>query len=226
MGRKRIYPDNLAKQRAYRSRVQKKLHAKKIRAEQIEANRIAKLQKLVQISNGNLELDTRKRYPVIYADPPWHYVNDPNLRGQRGPQNHYPTMTVAEICALPVRDITTRDAALFIWSPNAMVADCMKVIEAWGFTYCSQMVWVKNKIGLGVYFRTQHETLMIAKRGRIPAPPPKNRPPSVLLAPRRKHSQKPIEVYEIIERMYPELPKIELFARNRLAGWDVWGNQC
>jgi hypothetical protein len=70
MGRKRIYPDNLAKQRAYRSRVQKKLHANKIRAERIETNRIAKIQKLVQISNGDLELDTLKRYPVIYADPP------------------------------------------------------------------------------------------------------------------------------------------------------------
>jgi N6-adenosine-specific RNA methylase IME4 len=127
-------------------------------------------------------------------------------------------MTMAEISAVPVPEIVTSDAALFIWTPNAILSSCMKVIDAWGFTYCSQMVWVKDKIGLGVYFRTQHETLMFAKRGRIPAPAPKDRPPSVLIAPRRQHSQKPIEVYEIIERMYPELPKIELFARNSRPG--------
>ena len=101
----------------------------------------------------------------------------------------------------------------------------MKVIAAWGFRYVSQMVWVKDKIGLGVFFRTKHETLIFAMKGRVPAPPPKDRPPSVLFAPRRKHSQKPDEVYEMIEKMYPELPKIELFARNAALGWDAWGNQ-
>ncbi len=154
---------------------------------------------------------------------PWKYVADSNLK--RGPRNHYPTMSTEKIMALPVKDIVTKDAVLFMWCPNAMFEAALKVIKAWGFRYVSQMVWVKDKIGLGVFFRTKHETLIFAMKGRVPAPPPKDRPPSVLFAPRRKHSQKPDEVYEMIEKMYPELPKIELFARNAALGWDAWGNQ-
>ena len=121
MGRKQIHQDNSERQRAYRARVQAKIHAKKIRAERIETNRKIKIENLVEISNGNTDLNIGKHYVVVYADPPWHYVNDPHLRGQqRGAHNHYPTMSTEKICALPVRDIVTKDAVLFMWVPNAM----------------------------------------------------------------------------------------------------------
>ena len=100
------------------------------------------------------------------------------------------------------------------------------MIDAWGFEYVSNLVWVKDKIGLGYWVRNQHELLIIGRRGDMPTPSPANRPPSVINAPRREHSRKPDEAYEVIERMYPELPKIELFARGRREGWAAWGNQA
>ena len=104
--------------------------------------------------------------------------------------------------------------------------ESFRVIEAWGFQYVTNIAWVKDKIGLGFWVRNQHELLLIARRGDIPAPAPAQRPPSIIDAPRREHSRKPEEAYELIERMYPELPKIELFARNARAGWAVWGNEA
>jgi N6-adenosine-specific RNA methylase IME4 len=99
------------------------------------------------------------------------------------------------------------------------------VLEAWGFEYKSNAVWVKDKLGLGYYVRNRHELLLIATRGDFRCPQPANRPSSVIEAPRREHSRKPDETYEIIERMYPELPKIELFARQERPGWRQWGNE-
>ena len=99
------------------------------------------------------------------------------------------------------------------------------MIEAWAFEYVSNIVWIKNQIGLGYWVRNQHELLLISKRGDIPTPRPSDRPPSVIHAPRREHSQKPDEAYALIERMYSALPRIELFARSRRAGWDAWGNE-
>jgi len=87
-------------------------------------------------------------------------------------------------------------------------------------------VWVKDKIGLGYFVRNQHELLLVATRGDMPSPSPANRQPSVIEAPRREHSRKPDEAYALIERMYPSLPKIELFARNTRSGWDPWGNEA
>jgi N6-adenosine-specific RNA methylase IME4 len=99
-------------------------------------------------------------------------------------------------------------------------------MTAWGFEYATNVVWVKDKSGLGFWVRNQHETLIIARRGDMPAPPPSQRSISVIQAPRREHSQKPDEAYELIERMYPDLPKLEMFARKARPGWDVWGNQA
>jgi N6-adenosine-specific RNA methylase IME4 len=103
--------------------------------------------------------------------------------------------------------------------------EALQVIAAWGFSYKSNVVWVKDKIGLGYLVRNQHELLLIATRGSMPCPLPANRPSSVIAAPRREHSRKPDEAYELIERMYPDLPKLELFARYTRLGWDVWGNE-
>src|SRR5262249_21287698 len=100
------------------------------------------------------------------------------------------------------------------------------VLAAWGFEYCTHLVWVKDRSGLGYWVRNQHELLLIARHGNPPTPRPGDRPCSVINARRREHSRKPDEAYEMIERMYPEWPKIELFARNQRQGWDAWGNQA
>jgi N6-adenosine-specific RNA methylase IME4 len=135
-------------------------------------------------------------------------------------------MTTADICALPVADLATPDAVLFLWATAPMLPQALEVMDAWGFSYRSQMVWVKDKIGMGYYVRNRHELLLIAGRGNLPIPAEDARPDSVIEAPRTQHSAKPMEVYGIIDRMYPELPKIELFARVAYEGWDTWGNQA
>jgi N6-adenosine-specific RNA methylase IME4 len=112
-----------------------------------------------------------------------------------------------------------------MWTTAPHLQESFQVFAAWGFEYKTNAVWVKDKIGLGYFIRGQHEHLLIATRGDMPCPLPANRPPSVINAPRREHSRKPDEAYELIERMYPELPKLELFARQQRPGWAAWGNE-
>jgi N6-adenosine-specific RNA methylase IME4 len=198
--------------------------AAEIRVRKAELRHAQRTAKLVAISRGDSPLPQDRRYPVILADPPWQYRDstDPT----RKIANHYPTMALDEICALPVSELATDDAVLFLWVPSPKLAEAMQVIAAWGFEYQTSVVWVKDKIGMGHYVRSQHELLLIASRGNMPHPLPKDRLPSVVNAPRREHSRKPDEAYELIERMYPSLPKIELFARQQREGWDAWGNQA
>ncbi len=197
--------------------------AKQIRAAEGETRR-AKIKEIIKwASENNGPLPTDRRYPVIYADPAWPYdffstTKTPNL--------HYPTMTVEEICALPVSEIATPDAILFIWCPNSHLAKCLEVITAWGFTYKTNIAWVKDRQGLGYWVRNRHELLLIATRGNMLTPKSNARPPSVLNAPAGRHSEKPVEAWEMIEHMYPDFPKIELFARSRRSGWDAWGNEA
>lgn len=172
---------------------------------------------------SQLEGSTIGRFPIIYADPPWEYEHVETE--SRAIENKYPTMSLDEIRALPVSDIATDDCVLFLWATSPKVAEAISVIEAWGFEYRTCMAWVKDKIGMGYFVRQQHEHLLIAKKGNPPMPEPSNRPPSVITAPRRKHSAKPAAFAEAIETMYPTLPKIELFARSARQGWAVWGNE-
>jgi N6-adenosine-specific RNA methylase IME4 len=134
-------------------------------------------------------------------------------------------MSLDAICALPVGDLFTPDAVLFLWTTGPHLADALTALGRWGFTYVTNLVWEKDSIGLGYWVRNQHEILLVAKRGKMRCPPPDRRPPSVIHAPRREHSEKPDEVYALIENMYPELPRIELFARRRRPGWTAWGNE-
>lgn len=198
--------------------------AKQIRAERAEARREERLEKIVEIARGNTPLLTAQRFPVVYADPPWRYEHAVSV--SREIENQYPTMSLEEICALPVDDVVTPDAILFLWTTSPKLEESMRVIAAWGFSYRTCFVWVKDKIGMGYYARQRHELLLVAKRGDIPTPPPTSRFDSVIEAPRNEHSEKPDAVYEMIETMYPDLPKIEFFARNRRAGWEAWGNQA
>ena len=200
--------------------------AKEIRQERTEQRRQERIEKIVQIAQGNTDLaETVTLYPIVYCDPPWRYEYSPT--DNREIENHYPTMTLEEICLLPVAEIATPDSVLFLWTTSPKLAESMQVIEAWGYAYKTCMIWDKERIGMGYYARQQHELLLIATRGAVPVPEPANRPPSVIRVRRdNEHSAKPVEFYEVIERMYPDLPKIELFARNRRIGWAAWGNEA
>jgi len=191
-----------------------------------EARLVEREERIANIARGDSPLDAAPaHYPVIYADPPWRYEHA--VSTSREIENQYPTMTLDEICALPVSEIATDDAILFLWATSPKLAEAMRVIREWGFTYRTNAMWDKERIGMGYYYRQQHELLLVATRGEIHAPPPAARPSSVIRARRdEKHSAKPEIVYEHIEAMYPLLPKLEMFCRTPRAGWGVWGNQA
>ncbi|MGZ8954483.1 MAG: MT-A70 family methyltransferase [Methylovulum sp.] len=199
------------------------LAAKDIRAKKAEARAQERIVKIADIAKGNTELNIAQTYPVIYADPPWRYEH--SISDSRQIENHYPTMSLDEICALPVESIATKDCILFMWATSPKLAESIDVIKAWGFEYKTCAVWDKQKIGMGYYFRQQHELLLVATRGAIPPPPVEARVSSVVSEGRAEHSAKPECFYEIIEAMYPDLPKIELFCRSPRENWSVWGNQ-
>jgi len=178
--------------------------------------------KIEKISQGNKPLDKKgKKYSVILADPPWQYEHP--ISDSRKIENQYPTMSIDKICEIPINAICSENAVIFLWATTPMLKKGIQVLDAWGFEYRTSMVWVKPSIGPGHWVRNRHEYLFIGVRGDIPTP--ENKPDSVIEAPRTGHSVKPECVYEIIERMYPELERVELFARNQRKGWDAWGNQ-
>ena len=198
--------------------------AKEIRAARSEDRRNERIEKIVAISTGNAPVGSiAERYPVIYLDPPWRY--DYAESDARTIENHYPTMSLDEIKAMDVSLVAFDDCIMFMWATSPKLADAFQVLDAWGFSYRTCAVWDKQKIGMGYYFRQQHELLLIAVKGQPPTPAPANRPSSVFSYPRGQHSAKPHEVYEVIEAMYPTLPKIEMFCRTPREGWGVWGNQ-
>ena len=162
------------------------------------------------------------RYGVVYADPPWRYEHAE--ADNREIENQYPTMGLDEIKALDVP--AADDCVLFLWATSPKLAEAMDVVEAWGFSYRTCAVWVKDRIGMGYYFRQRHELLLVAARGRPGTPATADRVDSVFEAPRGTHSAKPVSVREAIEVMYPGHPKIELFAREAPAGWAVWGHEA
>lgn len=178
----------------------------------------------------SVELDAKRlgKFVVLYADPPWRYENPPMGGSNRSIENHYPTMDLEEICALPAGDLAHENAMLFMWATSPKLAECMQVLDAWGFTHRTTMVWIKDKIGMGYHARERHEILIIAKRGELPPPAPDCRPDSVVEAPRLEHSAKPTIFYDIIDKMYPDVRKVELFGRapEDREGWVAWGNQA
>lgn len=189
-----------------------------------DAGRAVRVKKLATIAAGEMPLTGKLgRFPVVYADPPWRYEHVKTE--SRAVENQYPTMEFAAICAMPIADITTSDAILFLWATSPKLAEAMHVVESWGFTYRTCAVWTKDKIGMGYYFRQQHELLLVATKGSIPVPAPADRPSSIIASARGMHSAKPVEAIEAIERMYLKLPKLELFCRKPRAGWSVWGNE-
>src|SRR6516165_2076987 len=200
--------------------------AQDIRARKAEIRRAERIERLAATCNQSAPFPSDRRYAVLYADPPWQFeVYNEESGIERAAGNHYPTMSLEDICALPVLSLATPAAALFMWTTVPHLRESFDVLVAWGFEYKTNIVWVKDKIGLGYFVRNQHELLLIATRGDMPTPLSANRPSSVITAPRREHSRKPDEAYALIERMYPELPRIELFARQTRPGWARWGNE-
>ena len=163
------------------------------------------------------------RYQVLLADPPWKY--DFSASENREIENQYPTMTIDAICELPVPTLAEDDAVLFLWATSPKLPEALRVMDAWGFTYKTCMVWIKDKIGMGYYARQRHEFLLIGTKGKPSVPPPERRPDSVIEAPRGRHSEKPERAHEVIESMYPDAKRVELFARRPHKGWEGWGNE-
>lgn len=161
------------------------------------------------------------QFDILYADPPWKY----DFAETDGTADvHYNAMETSEISALKVP--VAEDAILFLWATNPKLQDALKVIKAWGFDYITNLVWVKGNGGIGYYVQSNHELLLIGKKGNIPPPMSGSRPSSVLQVPKTGHSSKPKEMYAIIETMYPNRKYLELFSRNGARpSWVFWGNQ-
>lgn len=204
---------------------QEELSERHVRMALREHNRKARVERLNEISRGNQPLKGVGRFPVLLADPPWEYdgaTTDPT----RQIENQYPTMPLEEICDLPVGEqVAAKDAVLFLWATAPLLPDALEVMEAWGFEYKSCAVWDKQKIGMGYWFRGQHELLLVGVRGNPPKPAPGALASSVISASRGKHSEKPEAVRTLIEAYYPELPRLEMFCRKPRKGWSAWGNQ-
>lgn len=175
----------------------------------------------------------RKKYKIIYADPPWKYGGGKNHNFEGLAVDHYPVMTKKEICEMPVRQITSDDgAALFLWVTPPQLETGFDVMRAWGFRYRTiGFTWVKLNndgspfFGLGFWTHSNAEHCLIGTSG-------KNYPrridktiSSVVMTKRMKHSKKPPEVRDKIVRLVGDLPRIELFAREQTDGWDCWGDE-
>jgi N6-adenosine-specific RNA methylase IME4 len=168
-----------------------------------------------------------KKYGVFYADPEWRdevYSRETGL--DRAADNHYSTSEVEAIKARRalIDQLAAKPCVLFLWSTIQHEKIAHDVMEAWGFEYKSQVIWLKPSISLGRWIRSGHEILLIGTRGNPPCPAPGKQWPSVIEAPRPgSHSTKPEIFYRLIEAYYPTMPKIELNARIRRPGWDPWG---
>ena len=162
-----------------------------------------------------------KLYGVIYADPPWSYNLDYE-GNSRSVTNQYQTMSIADICALKVP--AAADCVLYLWAVTPLLPEALDVIKAWGFKYKSCAVWDKVKLGMGYWFRGQHELLLVGARGKVRTPAAALRISSVIRCTRGLHSRKPDYVRDQIAAWYPE-PRLEMFTRTKRPGWDAFGNQ-
>ncbi len=159
-------------------------------------------------------------FRCIVADPPWEYRESGG--GNRVVSAHYPTMTTDDICALPVP--AADDAVLYLWATAPKLEEALRVLTAWGFRYKTHAVWDKEIIGMGYWFRGQHELLLVGTRGKVKAPAQELRVSSVIRERRTVHSRKPELVQDMIERWFPG-PRLELFARRPRENWTCWGNE-
>jgi N6-adenosine-specific RNA methylase IME4 len=171
-------------------------------------------------------------FGTILADPPWRFQN---RTGKVAPEHQrlrrYETMSLDQICAMPVEQHAKEQSHLYLWVPNALLPDGFRVMEAWGFEYKTNIIWSKIRKdgqpdgrGVGFYFRNVTEVLLLGIRGRLRTGPPARSQVNLIATRKREHSRKPEEVYEVIEACSPG-PRLELFARAPRAGWSQWGNE-
>lgn len=171
-----------------------------------------------------------KVYQIIYADPPWNHGAWAG-GGNRHPRHHYPVMDQQQIVALPVDTLAAPNAALFLWTTWPHMPEALEAMAAWGFEYktCA-FCWVKQNLsgdglfmGLGSWTRANSEPCLLAVRGKARRIDAAVR--QTVLAPRGRHSRKPPEVRDRIVQLMGDLPRVELFAREKAEGWDSWGNE-
>ena len=170
-------------------------------------------------------------YDCIAIDPPWQYdarVNDKTHRGRMD----YPTMPIKDILALSVNQLAADNAVLWLWVTNSFLQEGFQCLDAWGFQYKTVLTWVKMSskgtphIGLGNWLRNATEQCLFAVKGDVKSFSKQGilkGDANVIFAPRREHSRKPEEFYELVSKLSPEGKKLEMFSRQRREGWDVWG---
>ena len=172
-----------------------------------------------------------KKYNIIYADPAWHFKTYSNKGEKRSAIQHYDCLNINDICNLPVNDIADDDCILFIWVIDSMLPEALQVIKKWNFKYKTvAFTWVKqNKIsdgyftGMGYWTRCNPEQCLLATKGN-----PKRISKAVrqlIISKRQEHSKKPDEIRKRVVELCGDLPRIELFARQKTEGWDSWGNE-
>lgn len=182
---------------------------------------------------GNAMLrDLPKHFGTILIDPPWRFQN---RTGKMAPEHkrlhRYPTMSFDEISALPVGKLVLPNSHLYLWSPNALLMEALTIMKAWGFTYKTNIVWYKVRKdggpdgrGVGFYFRNVTELLLFGVKGHLRTSTPGRTQVNVMISRKQEHSRKPEIAYKIIRQCSPG-PYLELFARERIKGWEQWGNQ-
>ena len=172
-------------------------------------------------------------FQTVLADPPWRFQN---RTGKVAPEHRrldrYSTMDLEAICGLDVARVAAKNAHLYLWVPNAMLPDGLRVMESWGFRYVSNIVWAKRRKdggpdgrGVGFYFRNVTELLLFGVRGSMRTLAPGRRQVNMIESRKREHSRKPDEQYDLIEACSWG-PRLEMFARGPRKGWTVWGNQA
>ena len=187
----------------------------------------------MKASDDLLKAVGNKKFTTVLADPPWQFQN---RTGKMAPEHkrlqRYPTMSLQEIKDLPVEAIVADTAHLYLWVPNALLAEGMQVMEHWGFTYKTNLIWYKvrkdggpDRRGVGFYFRNVTEIILFGVRGKNARTlQPGRSQENIISSRKREHSRKPDEQYDLIEACSSG-PRIELFARGPKNGWFVWGNQ-
>lgn len=181
-----------------------------------------------------LALTAGRKFATVLADPPWQFQN---RTGKVAPEHkrlaRYGTMMLDDILALPVHEIADEPAHLYLWVPNALLPEGLRVMEAWGFKYKSNVVWHKVRKdggpdgrGVGFYFRNTTELVLFGVRGKNARTlAPGRSQVNIMRTMKREHSRKPDEMYDIVESCSSG-PFLELFARGTRPGWSGWGNQA
>jgi len=166
-----------------------------------------------------------KKYQIIYADPPWSYGKPLKWKGMHGnafgPEHYYKVMSLDEIKKMTIP--AEENSWLLMWATVAKLPEAIDTLKAWGYEYRTNAVWDKWHLGLGWFFRIQHEFLLVGKMGKPQQPKIKVR--SIFKEIRTTHSKKPKCIRDWIEEAFPDQTKLELFAREKTPGWDVWGNE-